>query len=54
MLVERAVADSHAMINRKFQQRRTGMLLLMVAILLVIAMAWRFIDRAQWWWLWGW
>jgi hypothetical protein len=35
------------------KSRRSSVLLNLMGILLLVAIVWRFFDRAQWWWLWG-
>jgi hypothetical protein len=53
MSVHSLTTDSRGIMVRNLRSRRSSTLLALMGILLLIAIAWRFFDRAQWWWLWG-
>jgi hypothetical protein len=41
------------MMTRNIGTRRPSVILALIGLLLIVAIVWRFFDRAQWWWLWG-
>jgi hypothetical protein len=45
-----SASDNEQMTNYVLRWR---VALAVVALLGIIALVWRFLNRAQWWWLWG-